>query len=167
MLLKSQKDFFSGLLFMTVGGAFAYGATTYQVGTAARMGPGYFPLLLGVILALMGAVIAVRSFIAGTPDGDHIGAIAWKPLLLVLGANVAFGALMIGVPSLGIPQFGLVVAIFAQLCIASLAAERFVLTGHFGCGQLCGIRRVARVAVSRVAQFHRRLMPALSALRMN
>ena len=92
MLLKSQKDFFSGLLFMTVGGAFAYGATTYQVGTAARMGPGYFPLLLGVILALMGVVIAVRSFIAGTPDGDHIGAIAWKPLLLVLGANVAFGA---------------------------------------------------------------------------
>ena len=128
MLLKSQKDFFSGLLFMTVGGAFAYGATTYQVGTAARMGPGYFPLLLGVILALMGAVIAVRSFIAGTPDGDHIGAIAWKPLLLVLGANVAFGALMIGVPSLGIPQFGLVVAIFAQVGIASLAAERFVLT---------------------------------------
>lgn len=128
MLLKSQKDFFSGLLFMTVGGAFAYGATTYQVGTAARMGPGYFPLLLGVILALMGAVIAVRSFIAGTPDGDHIGAIAWKPLLLVLGANVAFGALMIGVPSLGIPQFGLVVAIFAQVGIASLAAEKFVLT---------------------------------------
>lgn len=128
MLLKSQKDFFSGLLFMTVGGAFAYGASTYQVGTAARMGPGYFPLLLGVILALMGAVIAVRSFIAGTPDGDHIGAIAWKPLLLVLGANVAFGALMIGVPSLGIPQFGLVVAIFAQVSIASLAAEKFVLT---------------------------------------
>lgn len=128
MLLKSQKDFFSGLLFMTVGGAFAYGASTYQVGNAARMGPGYFPLLLGVILALMGAVIAVRSFIAGTPDGDHIGAIAWRPLLLVLGANVAFGALMIGVPSLGIPQFGLVVAIFALVIIASLAAERFVLT---------------------------------------
>ncbi len=128
MLLKSQKDFFSGLLFMTVGGAFAYGASTYQVGTAARMGPGYFPLLLGVLLALMGAVIAVRSFIAGTPDGDHIGAIAWRPLLLVLGANVAFGALMIGVPSLGIPQFGLVVAIFAQVAIASLAAEKFVLT---------------------------------------
>lgn len=128
MLLKSQKDFLSGLLFMAVGGAFAYGASTYQVGTAARMGPGYFPLLLGVLLALMGAVIAVRSFIAGTPDGDRVGAIAWKPLLLVLGANVAFGALMIGVPSLGIPQFGLVVAIFAQVGIASLAAEKFVLT---------------------------------------
>lgn len=127
MLLKSQKDFFSGLLFMTVGGAFAYGATTYQVGNAARMGPGYFPLLLGVILTLMGAVVAVRSFIAGTPDGDPIGSAAWRPLGLVLSANVAFGALMIGVPALGIPQFGMVVAIFALVIIASLAAEKFVV----------------------------------------
>lgn len=126
VLIKSQKDFFSGLLFLTVGSAFAYGATTYQVGTGARMGPGYFPLMLGVILALMGAVIAVRALISGTPDGDRIGSIAWRPLLLVLGANVAFGALMIGVPALGIPQFGLVVAIFAQVAIASLAGEKFI-----------------------------------------
>lgn len=128
MLLKSQKDFFSGLLFMTVGGAFAYGASTYQVGNAARMGPGYFPLLLGIILALMGSVILVRSFIVGLPDGDPIGAAAWRPLLLVLSANVAFGALMIGVPEIGIPQFGLVVGIFALVIIASLAAEKFVWT---------------------------------------
>jgi len=153
VLLKSQKDFFSGLLFMTVGGAFAYGATTYQVGTAARMGPGYFPLLLGVILALMGAVIAVRSFIAGTPDGDHIGAIAWKPLLLVLGANVAFGALMIGVPSLGIPQFGLVVAIFAQVGIASLAAERFVLTEVLALAAILAVGSYAAFVVLLGLQF--------------
>ena len=127
MLLKSQKDFFSGLLFMVVGGAFAYGASTYQVGSAARMGPGYFPLLLGVLLAAMGAIIAVRSFMVGLPCGDRIGAIAWRPLGLVLGANVTFGALMIGVPALGIPQFGLVVAIFAQVFIASFAAEKFIV----------------------------------------
>ena len=42
--IKSQKDFFSGLMFMVVGGLFAWGATSYSVGTAARMGPGYFPL---------------------------------------------------------------------------------------------------------------------------
>ena len=55
MNIKSQKDFFSGLMFTVVGGAFAYGATSYTVGTGARMGPGYFPLVLGVILALLGA----------------------------------------------------------------------------------------------------------------
>ncbi len=127
MLLKSQKDFFSGLLFIVVGGSFAYGASTYQVGTGARMGPGYFPLLLGIILALMGVVVAVRAFMTGTPGGDRIGAIAWRPLFLVLSANVAFGALMIGVPAIGIPQFGLVVAIFALVTIASFAAERFIV----------------------------------------
>lgn len=127
MLIKSQKDFFAGLLFVTVGGAFAYGASTYQVGNAARMGPGYFPLLLGVLLAAMGVIIVVRSFITGLPCGDRIGAIAWRPLLLVLGANVTFGALMIGVPAIGIPQFGLVVAIFAQVTIASFAAEKFIV----------------------------------------
>ena len=54
-LIKSQKDFFAGLLFMALGIAFALGARTYNVGTGARMGPGYFPLVLGVVLALLGA----------------------------------------------------------------------------------------------------------------
>ena len=49
MNIKSQKDFFSGLMFMGVGAAFAWGATTYNVGTGARMGPGYFPLMLGIL----------------------------------------------------------------------------------------------------------------------
>ena len=56
MSIKSQKDFFSGLMFLVVGAAFAWGATSYSVGTGARMGPGYFPLLLGVLLAILGAV---------------------------------------------------------------------------------------------------------------
>ena len=53
-MIKSQKDFFSGLMFMLVGGAFAWGATGYTVGNGARMGPGYFPLLLGIVLAVLG-----------------------------------------------------------------------------------------------------------------
>ncbi len=55
MKIKSQKDFFAGLMFMCVGVAFAWGATTYNVGTGARMGPGYFPLMLGILLALIGS----------------------------------------------------------------------------------------------------------------
>ena len=46
MNIKSQKDFFSGLLFTVVGLTFAWGATKYNMGTAARMGPGYFPMML-------------------------------------------------------------------------------------------------------------------------
>jgi len=59
--IKSQKDFFSGLLFMGVGVAFAWGATTYTVGTGARMGPGYFPLMLGVLLAVLGAAVIFKA----------------------------------------------------------------------------------------------------------
>ena len=54
MNIKSQKDFFSGLLFMGAGVAFAWGASSYTLGTGARMGPGYFPLALGVLLAVLG-----------------------------------------------------------------------------------------------------------------
>ena len=57
MAIKSQKDFFSGLLFMAVGIAFAWGATNYSVGTGARMGPGYFPLILGICMAILGGII--------------------------------------------------------------------------------------------------------------
>jgi hypothetical protein len=127
VLVKNQKDFFGGLLFTVIGGAFAYGASTYQVGDAARMGPGYFPLLLGIILAVMGAVVILQSLIKGHPDGDPIGKWAFKPLLFVLGANVAFGALLVGLPSIGLPGFGLVVAIFALVIIASLAGDTFNL----------------------------------------
>jgi len=53
-MIKSQKDFFSGLMFAIIGAGFAWGATSYSVGTGARMGPGYFPMLLGILLAVLG-----------------------------------------------------------------------------------------------------------------
>ncbi|MDP3170649.1 MAG: tripartite tricarboxylate transporter TctB family protein, partial [Polaromonas sp.] len=61
MNIKNQKDFFAGLMFMGVGVAFAWGATNYNVGTGARMGPGYFPLMLGVLMAVIGAAITFTS----------------------------------------------------------------------------------------------------------
>ncbi|GAB4088391.1 tripartite tricarboxylate transporter TctB family protein [Hydrogenophaga soli] len=127
MTIKSQRDFGAGLMFTVVGGGFAYGATTYQVGDAARMGPGYFPLMLGVILALMGLAVLAKSFVHGSPDGDKIGAIAWRPLSFVLLANVVFGVLLVGLPSIGLPGMGLVVAIFGLTFIASLAGDDFRL----------------------------------------
>ncbi len=121
MKLASQKDFLSGLMFTVVGAAFALGAREFEVGTAARMGPGYFPLMLGVLLAVLGVIITVQSFRKGGPDGDPVGAIAWRPLVFVLGANLAFGALLVGVPALGIPAFGLIVALYALVIIAGFA----------------------------------------------
>ncbi len=121
MAIASQKDFFSGLMFAVVGGGFAWGANSYEVGEAARMGPGYFPLMLGILLAVLGVIITFQSFTKGGPTGDKIGAFAWRPLGFVLGANLAFGALLVGLPSIGFPAMGLIVAIYALVFIASLA----------------------------------------------
>lgn len=126
-MIKSQKDFFSGLMFAVVGGGFAWGATNYTIGNGARMGPGYFPLLLGIVLAVLGALIMFYSFVENTADGDKVGKFAWRPIGYVLGANVAFGILLGGLPSIGLPAMGLILAIFALVLIASKAGENFVL----------------------------------------
>ncbi|RYX88354.1 MAG: tripartite tricarboxylate transporter TctB family protein [Comamonadaceae bacterium] len=125
MKIKSQKDFFSGLMFTIVGITFAVGAWTYNVGTGARMGPGYFPLMLGILLAILGLVITFTATVVETEDGDPIGGIAWKPLGFIIGANIAFGILLGGIPRFGIPAMGLIIAIIALVFIASLAGDRF------------------------------------------
>jgi hypothetical protein len=123
--IKSQKDFFAGLMFMGVGVAFAWGATTYNVGTGARMGPGYFPLMLGILLAFIGGLITFKAMTVETQDGDKIGKWAWKPLFFVLAANFVFGILLAGLPSFGVPAMGLIVAIYALTFISSLAGQEF------------------------------------------
>ena len=125
MNIKSQKDFFSGLMFMGVGVAFAWGATTYSVGTGARMGPGYFPLMLGVLLAVLGGVITFKALVVETEDGEKLGAWAWKPLFFIIAANLVFGLALGGLPSIKIPAMGMIVGIYALTFIASLAGEEF------------------------------------------
>lgn len=125
MNIKSQKDFFSGLLFMGVGVAFAWGSTNYSLGTGARMGPGYFPLMLGVLMAVLGTVITFNSLVVETEDGDKIGSWAFKPLFFIIAANLVFGLMLGGLPSVKIPAMGLIVGIYALTFIASLAGEEF------------------------------------------
>ncbi|WP_404302041.1 tripartite tricarboxylate transporter TctB family protein [Alicycliphilus denitrificans] len=125
MNIKSQKDFFSGLMFLAVGGGFAWGATTYSVGTGARMGPGYFPLMLGVLLAIIGAIIMFKAVVVETVDGDKVGKWAWKQIFFIIAANLLFGVLLAGLPSLGVPAMGLIVAIYGLTFVASLAGHEF------------------------------------------
>jgi len=119
--IKSQKDFFAGLMFMGVGVAFAWGATTYKVGEAARMGPGYFPLMLGVMMAVIGAVIIFTALVGEVKGGDKIGKWAWRPLFFIIAANVVFGILLAGLRGIGLPAFGLIVGIYGLTFIASMA----------------------------------------------
>lgn len=125
MNIKSQKDFFSGLMFMAVGIAFAWGASTYTIGNGARMGPGYFPLMLGVLLAILGAAITFKALVVETVDGDKIGSFAWKPLFFIIMANLVFGAAIGGLPSIGLPPLGLIAGIFLLTFIAANAGDEF------------------------------------------
>ena len=127
MHIKSQKDFFSGLLFMSVGTAFAWGATTYKMGSGARMGPGYFPLILGVILAVLGCALAAKALIVTTHGGEKIGKFAWKPLFFIITANLVFGAAIGGLPGIGLPPLGLIAGIYLLTFIAAKGGEEFKL----------------------------------------
>jgi hypothetical protein len=123
--IKSQKDFFSGLMFMGVGVAFAWGASDYTLGNGARMGPGYFPMVLGILLTFLGGVITFTALVVETVDGDKVGKFAWKPLFFIIMANLVFGVCIGGLPSIGLPPLGLIVGIFLLTFIASNAGDEF------------------------------------------
>lgn len=108
-------------MFLGTGVAFAWGATNYNIGEAARMGPGYFPFLLGIMMALIGVVVALKAMGRSDTEAEKIGKWAWRPLTYVILANVVFGILLAGLPSMGLPAFGLIVGIYALTFIASMA----------------------------------------------
>jgi hypothetical protein len=126
----NQQDFFAGLMFSVAGGAFAWGARSYPIGTAARMGPGYFPQLLGLLLAGLGVIIALRAFMArgeGSGADGRIGAWGWRPLVFILLANLVFGACLGGLPAIGLPPLGLIAGVVLLTLVARLADGEFRL----------------------------------------
>ena len=124
MKIKSQRDFWSGLMFVVVGVVFAVGATNYPLGASARPGPGYFPLMLSVIMAILGAVVLFKSLTIETEGGDPIGSIAWKPLLVIVAAITVFG--------IALPRLGLIITVPILIVMTSLAGDEFHWKGVIG-----------------------------------
>ena len=109
-MLKNPKDFWSGVMFAVIGFAFAIivKAYDYPMGTASRMGAGYFPFVLGNVMGVLGLIIIVQALpTSGTP----ISKFAWRPLVWVLSAFVIFG--------LTAKLLGLVIAILLLVVISS------------------------------------------------
>lgn len=117
MKIKSQKDFWSGLMFVVVGIAFAWGATEYSFGSSARPGPGYFPFGLGVIMAALGGIITFKALVIEVEGGDPIGPWPLKQLFIILGAVILFGV--------AVPTLGLLVALPLLIVVASFASGEF------------------------------------------
>ncbi len=117
MQVKSQRDFWAGLLFIVLGAGFAWGATLYSFGSSARPGPAYFPFGLGVILALLGAAILFKALTVDTADGEPFGAVAWRPLIIITGAVILFAILL--------PRAGMVIALPVLVIVSALGSKEF------------------------------------------
>ena len=117
MKIKSQRDFWSGLMFVVIGIGFAWGALNYSFGTSARPGPAYFPFGLGILMAVLGAVVLFKALSVESADGDPIGGIAWRPVIIITAAVVIFGA--------ALPRLGMVLTLPLLIFIASMAGDEF------------------------------------------
>ena len=115
MQIKSPKDFWAGLMFMASGLFFAFWAIKfYQMGTAVRMGPAYFPTVLGGLLAVLGLIIFLGSF---AMEGPKVPAFALRPLILISVACVLYGYLM--------KPLGLVGATAALVFVSAAGGHEF------------------------------------------
>jgi hypothetical protein len=116
MRIRHPKDFCSGVMFMLFGAAAIFFAAGYNIGSAAKMGPGYFPFALGALLAALGVTLLLRSVF--WTQGSQAGpAFHLKPLVLVLSAVVLFGLLL--------RPLGLLVSTTLLVVVSSRASHEF------------------------------------------
>ncbi len=117
MKIKSQKDFWSGMMFIVIGVAFAWGALSYNFGSSARPGPGFFPFGLGVLMAVLGAFVLFEALVIETEDGEPIGRWAFRPLLIVMASVGLFG--------FALPRLGMAASLPLLIVMVSLAGDEF------------------------------------------
>lgn len=113
-LLRSPKEFYAGLIYFGFGAAGLWFGAAYPMGTAGRMGSGYFPKVLAALLLIFGAIAILRSF---RVEGASMEPIRWKPLLLILSGCSLFGLLL---QPLGMP-----IALFILILCCAMASREF------------------------------------------
>ncbi len=112
--VEGPRDVLAGLIYMAFGGLMFYAALGYRLGTAGRMGPGYFPRVLALILIALGLISLVRGFVV---RGEGIEAVKWKSLTLILASTLLFGALL--------ERLGLALALSALVLVSAAASKEF------------------------------------------
>jgi hypothetical protein len=115
--IKSEKDFWSGLMFIVVGVAFAWGSLSYNFGSSARPGPAYFPFGLGALMAILGGAVLFKAMTFDVEGGDRIGPWAWKPLIMITGSIAVFGWVL--------PVAGMAVSLPLLVVVSALAGDEF------------------------------------------
>ncbi|MHA6688079.1 tripartite tricarboxylate transporter TctB family protein [Mesorhizobium sp. A556] len=113
--IKSQVDFLAGLMFTILGVAFTLLSLRYRLGSAGSMGPGYFPMVLGLLLAVLGLIVLAASTTG--EEEDALETINLRPVGLVTGAVALFGTFLV--------PLGLLVSSFMLIVLSALASKEF------------------------------------------
>ena len=112
MFIRAPKDFWSGLMFLAFAAVTIVTASGYSMGRGGRMGPGYFPTMLGIVLAVLGAILLIRSLVI---RGEHVERIQFKPLLVLIACVILFGLM--------IKPLGLVIGLTITTFVAAFAGD--------------------------------------------
>jgi fumarate reductase subunit C len=112
MSIRNPRDFWAGVIYLALAAVALWIGRNYSVGSSARMGPGYFPVVLGSILAVFGIVSVGRSLLR---PGEAISAFAFRPLVLVLGSVALFGLLL--------DRVGVLIALPCLIVVSALASR--------------------------------------------
>ncbi|WP_114662972.1 tripartite tricarboxylate transporter TctB family protein [Polynucleobacter necessarius] len=120
MKIRNQRDFGAGIMYMVIGLFSTIVATQYPMGTAAKMGPGYFPFYLGILMFLLGLLVAVKAFGAKAAI-ESIPKFNWRIMAQITGAVVLYGLLL--------PRFGFLIAVVVLVFVAASASREFTWKG--------------------------------------
>ncbi len=116
MKIRNQRDFGAGIMYMVIGLFFSIVALQYPMGTAAKMGPGYFPFFLGLLMTLLGLLVLVKSLGAKAAI-ERIPKFHWRIIALITGSVVLYGILL--------PTMGFIVAVFVLVFMSASASHEF------------------------------------------
>ena len=120
MKIRNQRDFGAGIMYMVIGLFFTIVATQYSMGTAAKMGPGYFPFWLGILMTLIGLLVLIKSMGAKAAI-ESIPKFNWKIITQITGSVVLYALLL--------PRMGFLVAVVVLVLVSASASKEFTWKG--------------------------------------
>ena len=116
MKIKSPKDFWAGLMFSALGLFFLIVARNYRMGSATSMGPAYFPIVLGGLMAVLGGIVFLQSFVV---RGEKVSAISFRQIFFIVLSLLVFGYLL--------KPIGMVIALALLVVVSAFAGHEFKL----------------------------------------
>jgi Tripartite tricarboxylate transporter TctB family len=114
--LRNHRDLWAGLMFAVIGIIFMILSKQYSIGTSAKMGPGYFPMVLGGLMTLFGVIIALGAF-SGKAQMLKLSPVGWREFILLLASVAVF--------AIALPRLGMVISV--ALLILAVASHEFKL----------------------------------------